>query len=102
VGHASNTNPEAILRTPRWARRKSALFLMRSALNRSTSPGVAKLSSREFFAAMGAPARQDIASGFGGHTGAKPMTTLAHDPARLVGALHGWSPGGRLQKEARF
>src|SRR5438132_8355288 len=46
-----------------------------------------------------APARaargNDLAAAFGRHAGAKPVTTLAHQLARLIGPLHGSFSAGR-------
>jgi hypothetical protein len=47
------------------------------------------ISGRQFFAAVRAAAGQYLATAFGSHAGTKAMTALAHDFARLVGALHG-------------
>jgi hypothetical protein len=49
-------------------------------------------SSRQALAALGTAARQDAASSRGFHALAKPVTPLANEAARLIGALHVSSP----------
>src|SRR5947199_4873294 len=46
-------------------------------------------SGRQLFAAARAPRVEHLAAAHGRHAGAKPVPALAHDIARLVGALHG-------------
>ena len=45
--------------------------------------------SRELLATVSAAAGQHLAAAGGGHAGAKAVAALAHDLARLIGALHG-------------
>src|SRR3569623_1359047 len=54
------------------------------------SPGAALgRSGGEFLAAMGAAAGQDLAATRSRHTRTEAVAALAHDFARLIGALHG-------------
>ena len=46
----------------------------------------------EALTALGATACNDLLAILGGHAGAKSVTTLAHEAAWLVGALHGCAP----------
>src|SRR5579863_2739349 len=48
-------------------------------------------SGRKLLATSRATGVQHLAAAHGRHTGAKPMTTFAHEFARLISALHGSS-----------
>lgn len=95
VGQISKVRLAETFRTPRAARRKSALVFKRSVFNRSMGCwNKRSRSSRKSLAAVSAAARQDLATALGSHPAAKPVAAFAHDFARLVGALHDRSPGG--------
>jgi hypothetical protein len=46
-------------------------------------------SRAQFFAPLRAPRSQDLAAALGRHAGAKAVTALAHQFARLIGPFHG-------------
>src|SRR6201996_7867740 len=97
-GVAANSRVKAptTRRMPRAAARKSARFCRRHSVNWDGREGAAVTGSsgRKLLAAMGAAAGQDLAAAGGGHARTKAMAALAHDFARLIGALHKAAPGG--------
>src|SRR6202030_2109448 len=75
-------------RCPAAAARKSVRCLSRSKVPADMTAD--ELRSRtEPLAALRPPGRQHSAAAFGRHPGAKAMTALAHQFARLVGPFHG-------------
>src|SRR5262249_55465605 len=76
---------------PRAAARKSA-----RCLSRSIEPADARAASRaQPLAAAGAPGGDHLAAPLGRHAGAKTVSALAHQLARLIGPLHGWFSAAR-------
>src|SRR6185437_14927737 len=57
---------------------------------------------RQLFAAGSAAAVQHLAAARGGHAGAEAVTALAHEFARLIGALHGSESSERTERAAVF
>jgi hypothetical protein len=57
-------------------------------LHRSRA-NAARLSGAEAFAAAGAASGNDLAAALGRHAGAKTVTALPHELARLIGPFHG-------------
>jgi hypothetical protein len=57
-------------------------------LHRSRA-NAARLSGAEAFAAAGAASSDDLAAALGRHPGAKTVTALPHELARLIGPFHG-------------
>src|SRR5580700_10706838 len=85
---ACTTKVPTDARCPAAAARKSARRVNRS----MAADDMAKREKRsrtEPLAALGSPGRQHPAAAFGRHPGAKAVTALAHQFARLVGPFHG-------------
>jgi hypothetical protein len=66
--------------------------------NAQLALGVALLGGQAL-TALGAAAGHDLLAVLGGHAGAISVTALAHESARLIGALQGTgsAPGGSVE-----
>src|SRR5436190_18610671 len=87
-------------RIPRAARRKSARFFRRSTARGGPMDWSKGRLGRELPAAGRAAAVQHLAAASGGHAGAEAVTALAHEFARLIGALHGSEGSERCERGA--